>query len=124
MRVCLRLAAFAAISFWNVLAHAAGAEDSPDLATLDIDTQQIGKDNANVGNDGALNYSLPVRIPAGRLGLQPSLAISYNSGGGNGLLGVGWQLEGIPAIARANVGTGQLHWARQCDLQVYRPRIR
>jgi RHS repeat-associated protein len=43
--------------------------------------------------DGGAHLSYPIRLPPGRLGLQPDLAVTYNSEGGNGLLGVGWDLS-------------------------------
>ena len=32
--------------------------------------------------------------------MVPSLSLTYNSQGGNGLLGMGWELEGLPSIGR------------------------
>ncbi len=49
---------------------------------------------------GTGNFSIPIQVPAGRNQLQPSLALSYSTGHGNGLYGVGWGI-GIPEIARA-----------------------
>src|SRR4051812_30970219 len=46
----------------------------------------------SVSGDGAAEYSLPLWTPKGRGDLQPELGLSYNSRGGNGLLGVGWSL--------------------------------
>ena len=48
-------------------------------------------------NSGTANLSYPIEIPAGRQGMQPSLALTYSSGGGNGWLGVGWDIS-IPSI--------------------------
>ena len=48
-------------------------------------------------NRGTADIYYPIEIPAGRQGMQPNLALSYNSGSGNGFLGVGWDM-GIPAI--------------------------
>lgn len=62
------------------------------LAGLNI----IGAPSAN--NSGSANMSFPLQIPAGRQGMQPQLAISYNSDGGNGWLGVGWGLS-VPSIS-------------------------
>ena len=49
---------------------------------------------------GSATYTIPVTIPPGTAGLQPSVAITYDSAGGNGLLGVGFSLNGLSAITR------------------------
>ncbi|HBG69166.1 MAG: hypothetical protein A2W93_07790 [Bacteroidetes bacterium GWF2_43_63] len=49
-------------------------------------------------NSGTANLSLPIQVPAGRQGMQPQLAITYNSEGGNGWLGVGWGMN-TPSIS-------------------------
>jgi len=46
---------------------------------------------------GNASLAYPIELPAGRAGLRPSLSIAYNSAGGNGWVGVGWDLS-IPAI--------------------------
>jgi RHS repeat-associated protein len=47
---------------------------------------------------GAANLRVGIEAPPGRRGLQPDLAIAYSSsGGGDGWLGVGWNLE-MPSI--------------------------
>ena len=48
-------------------------------------------------NMGTANLSYPIEIPAGRQGMQPNLALTYSSSGGNGWLGVGWDIS-IPSI--------------------------
>jgi hypothetical protein len=53
-----------------------------------------------VGADGAATYTVPLDVVPGRAGLQPSLALSYNSNAGNGVVGVGFSLAGSSAIAR------------------------
>src|SRR6185312_15173580 len=55
----------------------------------------------SVSHDGAATYALPLWAPAGKLGVQPELALRYSSRGGNGPLGVGWTLGGIPQIRRS-----------------------
>ncbi len=53
-----------------------------------------------VSNSGSATYTVPIVVPSGVSGVQPQLAISYQSGGGNGLLGVGWGLSGFSEIER------------------------
>jgi len=66
--------------------------DNPDAGTLP------GK--LAVGNDGAAKYSIPVVVPPGTAGMHPSLALSYSSNSGNGMMGLGWSLSGLPAVHR------------------------
>ncbi|WP_194869476.1 FG-GAP-like repeat-containing protein [Myxococcus sp. AB025B] len=47
--------------------------------------------------DGAATYSVPLWVPPGRAGMQPELALSYNSRSGAGLAGVGFTLGGTPS---------------------------
>jgi len=53
-----------------------------------------------VDASGAFTYRIPIEVPPGRAGVEPHLALNYSSANGNGLLGVGWNLEGISSIAR------------------------
>jgi len=48
---------------------------------------------------GVVSYSIPLSLPAARGGAQPSLALSYSSGGGLGVAGMGWEL-GTVSISR------------------------
>lgn len=56
----------------------------------------------SVDNKGAANCTIPLKIAPGRGGMEPKLALVYNSGSDNGPLGVGWSLStGFPqAITR------------------------
>jgi hypothetical protein len=53
-----------------------------------------------VTESGAATLSLPIQVPRGIGGMEPQLSLSYSSGGGNGLLGLGWSISGISAITR------------------------
>ncbi len=49
---------------------------------------------------GTASYRVPLAVPQGVAGMHPELSLAYNSRSGNGLLGMGWALGGIPSIAR------------------------
>ncbi|MCE9501510.1 MAG: hypothetical protein K8R21_13570, partial [Leptospira sp.] len=49
-------------------------------------------------SQGKAGFSIPIDLPPGKM--VPGLALSYNSGGGNGLVGVGWELSGMEFIQR------------------------
>ena len=61
--------------------HGLGEKFSPDL------------------HSGTGNFSVPLALPAGRNGFQPQLSLSYSTGAGNGLFGLGWSLA-VPGVSR------------------------
>ena len=54
----------------------------------------------SVSDGGMAAYSIPIEAPPGSGGMTPSLALSYLSEGPNGVLGVGWTLNGLSSIRR------------------------
>jgi uncharacterized repeat protein (TIGR01451 family) len=49
---------------------------------------------------GAATYTIPIAVPPGIAGVAPALSLEYGSQSGNGILGIGWSLGGLPLIVR------------------------
>ncbi|MEX0274963.1 MAG: SpvB/TcaC N-terminal domain-containing protein, partial [Flavobacteriaceae bacterium] len=47
--------------------------------------------------NGSANFSIPLPLSPGRNGFTPALGLVYGSGTGNGIFGMGWQLD-VPSI--------------------------
>ncbi len=54
----------------------------------------------SAGSDGSANYSIPIDLPAGTAGMAPQIALGYSTTGGNGLLGLGFDIAGFQRITR------------------------
>ena len=54
---------------------------------------------------GSFSTAVPIQVPPFH-GIEPNLALTYNSSRGNGFVGVGWQLSGLSTIERASPGEG------------------
>ncbi|UVS78199.1 SpvB/TcaC N-terminal domain-containing protein [Actinokineospora sp. UTMC 2448] len=81
--------------------HAEGASFDPnqlkDIQAADPaqGVALIAPPGPNSQGDNRLSH--PIEVPPGREGLQPKLDVRYNSSGGNGWMGTGWDLA-TPAI--------------------------
>jgi RHS repeat-associated protein len=64
-------------------------------------------DSFSIDSDGGTNYCIPIELPPGTAKMQPTISIGYNSGGPNGLLGVGWQLLGLSSVSRVEATIAQ-----------------
>lgn len=57
------------------------------------------KFSVNASN-GTASLSIPIKVPPGRSGLQPTLSLTYDSADGNSEFGLGWKLSGVEIITR------------------------
>ncbi|WP_394845130.1 hypothetical protein LZC95_49765 [Pendulispora brunnea] len=62
-------------------------------------TQGMGESFSAQLSTGTASYGLAIELPTARGAVQPHLVLSYSSGAGSGVLGIGWNL-GTPFIAR------------------------
>ena len=51
---------------------------------------------------GQLQYSIPINLPEGSAGINPSFSIDYSSGAGYGHLGMGFSISGLSSIDRCS----------------------
>ncbi|MDB4582941.1 FG-GAP-like repeat-containing protein [Draconibacterium sp.] len=73
----------------------------PDSRAINT-SYEVGTTNGsfNVNLFGAATYTIPIELPAGVAGLQPSLSLNYSSMAGSGVVGYGWQIGGLSSINR------------------------
>jgi RHS repeat-associated protein len=78
------------------------AAHNPTAPTGVLPTTAVGHTVGSfaVASNGSASYSIGIATPPGIAGIQPQIAINYDSGAGNGLLGVGWFLSGFSEIER------------------------
>ena len=83
----------------------AGSMDIPPAVT--VATPHLNNTDAGtlpgelgISNAGAATYGIPIVVPPGSAGLQPSISLDYNSQGGNSIVGLGWSISGMSRIQR------------------------
>lgn len=78
------------------------------------------------GGTGDSAYTYPIEVPPGRKGMQPSLALSYNSGNRDnfGAFGYGWSLETGYIVRDTRKGNDQLYKENDFSLNIFGDRKR
>ncbi|WP_404366238.1 RHS repeat-associated core domain-containing protein [Corallococcus coralloides] len=76
-----------------------GPDTILDTGTPGVDAPGITPFVADVTQNGSASVTVPLWVPAGRAGIQPSLSIVYDSQGSDGLLGPGFNLSGLSQIS-------------------------
>lgn len=73
----------------------------PNSVTIDK-SKAVGEILIHSGttSTGAKTYNVPIQLYPGINGFEPKLSIDYNSFMGNGIVGIGWTVSGIPTITR------------------------
>lgn len=64
---------------------------------------------------GSAAYNIPIAVPPGTAEMVPNLSISYNSSRGNGLLGIGFALEGTSSISHCPMTLAQDNMIDEVD---------
>ena len=83
------------------------ALDMPNLTPVTITPPHLENADAGslpgslgVSNSGAASYTIDLVVPPGTNGMQPAVSLSYSGQGQNGLLGLGWSINGLSSITR------------------------
>lgn len=70
--------------------------------TLPVTTAGSTAGSYGVSANGQATYQIPLWTPTGSHGLQPNLALTYDSQSGGSFVGMGWSLSGLSTISRCN----------------------
>ena len=84
------------------VALALGAWIAPLTAEAQTTVAGVTSGALSVDETGSASYTIPIAVPPGIAGMQPSVALVYQSHGGNGTAGVGWGLSAASSIHRCS----------------------
>ena len=93
------LVALLALSPAAALAQTGVSDDRVSLPEGPGSLEGVGENVDINPNMGSMSWNIPIEVPAGFPGVAPSLALSYSSSGGGGVVGMGWSMS-TPSIER------------------------
>lgn len=90
----------------------------------DIGFNSVGAVQGEGGvSGGSAFYRVPIMVPPGRKGVQPSVSLNYSSSGGNGIAGVGWSLSASSSIHRCSATVAQDGFTASVQYNASRDRL-
>lgn len=86
----------------TIAATITASVQNPSTVTSTVEPTSAGRTAAqfSVTPTGGAAYNIPLWTPPGARDIEPHLALHYTSGGPDGVMGPGWSLIGVSAIAR------------------------
>src|SRR5262249_27862925 len=96
-----------------VQAQSSSSSDFPNKDDVQSGQETAGAQEADLFT-GQFTYSIPIKCPAGRQGVQPQLALQYGSSSGNGWCGLGWSIP-TGYIERSRTSGVPILWSPSTD---------
>jgi Salmonella virulence plasmid 65kDa B protein len=76
----------------------------------------IGEKFTTNAANGTGSLTVPIAVSPGRSGFGPQLTLSYDSGAGNGVFGLGWSLSSASISRKTDKGLPRYDDARESDV--------
>jgi RHS repeat-associated protein len=93
----------------TVAATTTASAQNPTTVTRTVEAASVGRTVGQFGVSptGSAQYTIPIWAPPGPRGMQPNIALFYDSQASISPLGIGWSLSGLGQIARCNKTVAQ-----------------
>lgn len=79
----------------------------------------IGEKFSTNGMTGTGSLTVPIAVSPGRSGFAPNLTLRYDSGGGNGIFGLGWSLALPQIVRKTEKGLPQYRDSEESDAFIF-----